>query len=81
MQLFKPPWVTHGGNPILSVDIHPDGTRFVTGGQDGDAGRVSIWSMVPLVQPDVESSDVPKLLCQMDNHLGLFSLSISPSNC
>ena len=73
MQLFKPPWVTHRGNPILSIDIHPDGSRFVTGGQYGDAGRVSIWNMVPLLQPETEGNDgVPKLLCQMDNHLGKF---------
>lgn len=33
MKFFKPTWVSHDGNPIFSVDIHPDGTRFATGGQ------------------------------------------------
>lgn len=33
MKFFKPSWVSHDGNPIFSVDIHPDGSRFATGGQ------------------------------------------------
>lgn len=33
MKFFKPAWVSHDGNPIFSVDIHPDGFRFATGGQ------------------------------------------------
>ncbi|CAG0916956.1 unnamed protein product [Notodromas monacha] len=70
MQLLKPPWVSHNGNPIISVDIHPDQTRFATGGQDGDAGRVSIWSMAPLQNvASEESESVSKLLYKMDNHL------------
>ncbi|KAK2522919.1 protein hira [Columba guinea] len=33
MKLLKPTWVNHNGKPIFSVDIHPDGTKFATGGQ------------------------------------------------
>ncbi|XP_035691249.1 protein HIRA-like [Branchiostoma floridae] len=33
MKLLKPSWVTHDGKPIFSIDIHPDGSRFATGGQ------------------------------------------------
>uniref|UniRef100_A0A3B4AYD5 Protein HIRA n=1 Tax=Periophthalmus magnuspinnatus TaxID=409849 RepID=A0A3B4AYD5_9GOBI len=33
MKLLKPSWVSHNGKPIFSVDIHPDGTKFATGGQ------------------------------------------------
>uniref|UniRef100_A0A3Q3GW60 Uncharacterized protein n=1 Tax=Labrus bergylta TaxID=56723 RepID=A0A3Q3GW60_9LABR len=37
MKLLKPSWVSHNGKPIFSVDIHPDGTKFATGGQ----GKIS----------------------------------------
>ncbi|CAG5099972.1 Similar to Hira: Protein HIRA homolog (Drosophila melanogaster) [Cotesia congregata] len=33
MKLLKPNWVSHDDFPIFSVDIHPDGKRFATGGQ------------------------------------------------
>jgi len=32
MKLIKPDWVSHAGAAIYSIDIHPDGTRFATGG-------------------------------------------------
>lgn len=71
MKFFKPAWVGHDGNPIFSIDIHPDGTRFATGGQGPEkCGRVIIWNMAPIVSTkDEDKSDVPKKLCQMDNHL------------
>lgn len=71
MKFFKPTWVSHDGNPIFSVDIHPDGSRFATGGQGPEkCGRVIIWNMTPILSPDDEGKDeVPKKLCQMDNHL------------
>ena len=53
------------------MDIHPDGTRFATGGQGaGDSGRVVIWNMGPVVDEAQESKEnVPKYLSRMDNHL------------
>ncbi|XP_011629454.1 protein HIRA [Pogonomyrmex barbatus] len=70
MKLVKPNWVTHDGYPIFSIDIHPDGKRFATGGQGGDSGRVVIWNMEPVVSETAElDSNVPKMLCQLDNHL------------
>ncbi|XP_010834743.1 PREDICTED: protein HIRA [Bison bison bison] len=58
------------GKPIFSVDIHPDGTKFATGGQGQDSGKVVIWNMSPVLQEDDEKDEnVPKMLCQMDNHL------------
>ncbi|XP_057601425.1 protein HIRA isoform X3 [Hippopotamus amphibius kiboko] len=70
MKLLKPTWVNHNGKPIFSVDIHPDGTKFATGGQGQDSGKVVIWNMSPVLQEDDEKDDnVPKMLCQMDNHL------------
>ncbi|ELK26254.1 Protein HIRA [Myotis davidii] len=56
--------------PIFSVDIHPDGTKFATGGQGQDSGKVVIWNMSPVLQEDDEKDEnIPKMLCQMDNHL------------
>ncbi|XP_063982200.1 protein HIRA homolog isoform X1 [Diachasmimorpha longicaudata] len=70
MKLVKPNWVTHDEYPIFSVDIHPDGKRFATGGQGGDSGRVVIWNMEPIKNEGAElDQNVPKLLCQLDNHL------------
>lgn len=37
----------------------------------GDSGRVVIWNMEPVVSEAAElDSNVPKVLCQLDNHLG-----------
>jgi len=37
-----------------------------------NSGKVAIWSMVPVRDEDAENDEnVPKLICQMDNHLGL----------
>ncbi|KAJ7309675.1 hypothetical protein JRQ81_007734 [Phrynocephalus forsythii] len=70
MKLLKPTWVNHHGKPIFSVDIHPDGTKFATGGQGEDSGKVVIWNMAPVLkEEDEKNENVPKMLCQMDNHL------------
>uniref|UniRef100_A0A8C5DZN2 Protein HIRA n=1 Tax=Gouania willdenowi TaxID=441366 RepID=A0A8C5DZN2_GOUWI len=64
-----PDWSTHR-KPIFSVDIHPDGTKFATGGQGEDSGKVMIWNMAPVLrEEDEKNEDVHKMLCQMDNHL------------
>ncbi|XP_075969948.1 histone cell cycle regulator-like protein [Anticarsia gemmatalis] len=70
MKLLKPSWVNHDDKPIFSVDIHPTGKRFATGGQGGDSGRVVVWNLNPVLFEAVEvDPNVPKMLCQMDNHL------------
>ncbi|KAM3826357.1 protein HIRA isoform 2-T2 [Vipera latastei] len=70
MKLLKPTWVNHNAKPIFSVDIHPDGTKFATGGQGQDSGKVVIWNMAPVLkEEDEKNENVPKMLCQMDNHL------------
>ncbi|XP_068099223.1 protein HIRA isoform X2 [Hyperolius riggenbachi] len=70
MKLLKPAWVNHNGKPIFSLDIHPDGTKFATGGQGQDSGKVVIWNMPPVVKEEDEKNEsIPKMLCQMDNHL------------
>ena len=63
--LGQPQWEAN-----FSVDIHPDGTKFATGGQGQDSGKVVIWNMSPVLQEDDEKDEnIPKMLCQMDNHL------------
>lgn len=70
MKLVKPKWITHeNDSPIFSIDIHPDGSRFATGGQGLDSGKVVIWNMAPVVCKKAEADEnIPKMLCQMDNH-------------
>uniref|UniRef100_A0A672LGD6 Protein HIRA n=1 Tax=Sinocyclocheilus grahami TaxID=75366 RepID=A0A672LGD6_SINGR len=47
-----------------------DGTKFATGGQGEDSGKVVIWNMAPVLrEEDERNENIPKLLCQMDNHL------------
>lgn len=59
--------------PIFSVDIHPKGGRFATGGQGGSGGRIVIWNIGPVLNENEESDEnIPKMLCQMDNHLGTY---------
>ncbi|XP_061179684.1 protein HIRA-like [Saccostrea echinata] len=70
MRLLKPSWVTHDGKPIFSIDIHPDGSRFATGGQGDDSGKVVIWNFEPVRDEKAENDEnVPRVLCQMNNHL------------
>ncbi|RVE51231.1 hypothetical protein evm_004196 [Chilo suppressalis] len=70
MKLLKPSWVNHDDKPIFSVDIHPAGKRFATGGQGGDSGRVVVWNLNSVLFESVEvDPNIPKMLCQMDNHL------------
>lgn len=52
--------------PIFSVDIHPKGEKFATGGQGNDSGRVVIWNLAPVLSEKAEMDPkVPKILCQM----------------
>uniref|UniRef100_A0A182VUX0 Protein HIRA n=1 Tax=Anopheles minimus TaxID=112268 RepID=A0A182VUX0_9DIPT len=70
MKIFQPSWVHHDEKSIFSIDIHPSGERFATGGQGCDSGRVVIWNMAPVLNEQAEANkSVPRILCQMDNHL------------
>ncbi|XP_003388580.1 PREDICTED: protein HIRA-like [Amphimedon queenslandica] len=75
MKIFKPNWVKHDkGQPIFSIDIHPDGTRFATGGQaDDGSGKIIIWNMAPVREEPI--SDVPKLLVELTNHSGCVNVT------
>ncbi|XP_078740722.1 protein HIRA-like [Lampetra fluviatilis] len=80
MKLLKPPWVNHNGKPIFSLDIHPDGQKFATGGQGEDSGKVVIWNLAPVRSEAEEKNNnhhSTRVLCQMDNHLG----SLGPALC
>lgn len=36
-----------------------------------DSGKVMIWNMAPVLrEEDEKNENIPKMLCQMDNHLG-----------
>lgn len=42
-----------------------------------DSGKVMIWNMAPVLrEEDEKNENIPKMLCQMDNHLGNQSLYI-----
>ncbi len=73
MLIEKPNWVKHVGEngetfPLYSVDVHPDGNRFVTGGGDN---RARIWSVAPVRDPSTQIDDIlfPKLLGVLARHL------------
>lgn len=56
--------------PIFSVDVHQECLKFATGGQGLDSGRVVIWNLLPVLSEKIEQDEsVPKMLCQLDNHL------------
>ena len=68
MHLAKPEWVSHDAQPIFSVDVHPDGTRFATAGNDH---RIKLWSLRPCVDEAAEKDDAaPRLLATLSGHLG-----------
>ena len=46
MRIGKVNWVNHADNPIMSVDVQPNGYRFVTGGGDN---YVCVWNLLPAI--------------------------------
>ncbi|KAG5683271.1 hypothetical protein PVAND_012561 [Polypedilum vanderplanki] len=70
MKLLKPAFVHNQDRPIFSIDIHPKEPKFATGGQGNDSGSVIIWNLEPVLSEKAEMDPkVPKILCQIDNHL------------
>lgn len=44
-------------------------------GEDSGSGKVAIWNMAPVKEEkDEKDENVPKILCQMDNHLGNYGV-------
>lgn len=71
--------------PIYSLHVHPDGSRLATGSlgefthstvhtpiltERGVDTNIRVWSTLPILRPDVEKTDTPKLLCTMSMHSG-----------
>ena len=71
MIVDKPEWVRHSGEggltAIYGLDVHPDGSRFVTAGGDS---KVKVWNMAPVLDAAQEADEsVPKLLATLTSHL------------
>eukprot|EP00884_Botryococcus_braunii_P023583 jgi/Botrbrau1/9909/Bobra.0012s0010.2 len=70
MILDKPPWISHGGQAILSIDVQkPLGSRVATAGVDG---KVKIWNSLPLVSglQEDDAGKLPRLLATLSDHFG-----------
>lgn len=65
--LSKPQWVSHDAQPITSVDVHPDGTRFATSGNDH---KVKLWSLRACTDPAADADGSVRLLATLSGHLG-----------
>ena len=71
MKITKPTWI-NDHVPIITCDIHPDGSRFALGGNTKDAGggKIQIWNMEPVLHKDKENNPkCQKLLCSLYNHM------------
>ena len=71
MKITKPTWI-NDHVPIITCDIHPDGSRFALGGNTKDAGggKIQIWNMDPVLHKDRENNPkCQKLLCSLYNHM------------
>ncbi|KAH9377099.1 hypothetical protein HPB48_019202 [Haemaphysalis longicornis] len=54
----------------LCLPTHFDGLCRILSATGADAGQICVWNMAPVAREEDELSEsVPKLLCQMDNHL------------
>ena len=51
MRLGKVDWVNHSKMPILSVDVQPNGFRYLTGGTDHN---ICIWNLLPVISQKYE---------------------------
>ena len=64
------------GAAIFTVDVHPSGIRFATGG--GDA-RVRVWSLAPLLDAGAEAAGAPRALATLTDGVGAVNaLRFSP---
>ncbi|KAH1634631.1 HIR complex subunit [Aspergillus fumigatus] len=82
MHIFKPVWLTHGGErkdfEVYACDISPDGSRLVTAAGDG---YVRIWSTEAIYNTgNPEYANKPKQLASMSNHSGtIHTVRFSPN--
>lgn len=57
MRIGKINWTSHSNLPILSVDVQPNGYRFITGGSDNN---VCVWNLLPVISEKYELMRQPK---------------------
>ncbi|CAF0987655.1 unnamed protein product [Didymodactylos carnosus] len=79
MKIIKPNWIHGSETQISSLDIHPDGSKLVTGGQLSKTYCILIWNLLPICDEDKELDQLtPKLLCRIESqaciHCVRFSL-------
>ena len=56
----------HAGAQILSLDVHKDGTRFVTSASDNKA---RVWNLLVALDPtQEEDKGKPRLLATLTDH-------------
>jgi WD40 repeat protein len=58
MRIGKINWTSHSNLPILSVDVQPNGYRFITGGSDNN---VCVWNLLPVISEKYEMLRQPKV--------------------
>ena len=56
MRAGKIPWVHHQNQSILSVDVQPNGYRFITGGGDS---VLAVWNLLPVISEEFEKKGQP----------------------
>ena len=69
MKIVKPAWVC-SKDPLVSCDVHPDGTKFVTAGQGDGTGKIMIWFLSPVSKQKVEQSSFKKSIATLEHHQG-----------
>ena len=58
--------VGHAGAQILSLDVHKDGTRFVTSASDN---KTRVWNLLVALDPTQEEDEgKPRLLATLTDH-------------
>eukprot|EP00116_Pleurobrachia_bachei_P001953 sb/3462215/ len=69
MKIVKPSWVA-STNPLFSCDVHPDGSKFLTAGQNDTNGQIGVWYLAPVAREKVERSGSTKKIATLENHEG-----------
>ncbi|PIC39359.1 hypothetical protein B9Z55_011073 [Caenorhabditis nigoni] len=75
------PFVHHDTGPILAIDCHPSGKKFITCGQKAMSanGLVVVWNMEPVLSKSkANDENVPKLLFQVESNSQSNSCRWSP---
>ncbi|CAI4227917.1 unnamed protein product [Auanema sp. JU1783] len=72
MKLINPPWVSHDGGAIYSLDVHPYADKIVTCGQGdiGGNGLIVVWNSIPILNED-RDKNIPKILARIQHQAGV----------